>query len=358
MQNFSVSENFRGGCILVDKIDGDNVYLKINNRDSQPWFCWAFKVENAQGKKLNFFIQQPQIQGMGVVPPVGYFGPAVSHDLVTWDWLYQQNPVLDKNELNCFSYQFSDNENCVYFSHHFLYDLHHFDFDSESGVIRQELCKDVDKTPCSMITFGDGDKVILLTARHHSCESSASYMLHGVVQYLIKNPIKDYKVICVPFVDVRGVVNGDQGKGRLPHDHNRDYTDQPIYPTVKALKSLIEQNPIRYAVDFHDPMSAGDDRMRLVNHGRWIQQEQRLSELYSSLCVDGAFKHQKGAITYLGFTNGMFSTYVASFKSVRYATTIEAPYFGTPENAMTVESYLKTGNAFAKALTQLIKEID
>lgn len=361
MENLVITDNFEGGNIVVDKIEGNDVYLKPDYRDSEPWFYWAFKIEGAQGKKLNFHVERPSVGRFGYQATVGYFGPAVSHDLKNWNWLYPQTPVLDKEQLHSFTYQFGKEENCVYFAHHFLYNLVNFDFDKTHGVEIKQLCKDLDGTSCPYISVGEGDKAIMLTARHHACESSASYLLHGFIKEFIENPLDGYRVVCVPFVDVRGVVKGDQGKGRLPHDHNRDYgcKQEPIYPTVKAIKELVEKNHVRYSFDFHDPMSAGSDKVYLVNHGgRWKEEDLRLSKFYSLQEIEGAFKNYDGSMVYIGITEGMFSTYMGEDERVRYATTIEAPYFGTPENMMTDQSYVKSGVAFARAVKQLIKELD
>lgn len=62
-----------------------------------------------------------------------------------------------------------------------------------------------------------------MTARHHACESTGNYVLEGVLEELIKSLPNNLSVMCVPFVDYDGVVNGDQGKNRFQHDHNRDY---------------------------------------------------------------------------------------------------------------------------------------
>ena len=48
----------------------------------------------------------------------------------------------------------------------------------------------------------------------------------------LQNPIPNYLVYVIPFVDIDGVENGDQGK-QAPHDHNRDYINSPIYPETK-----------------------------------------------------------------------------------------------------------------------------
>jgi hypothetical protein len=42
--------------------------------------------------------------------------------------------------------------------------------------------------------------------------------------------------LIVPFVDKDGVEEGDQGKNRHPHDHNRDYATPCLYPEVQALR--------------------------------------------------------------------------------------------------------------------------
>ena len=61
------------------------------------------------------------------------------------------------------------------------------------------------------VTFGEGERTLLLTARHHACESTGSYVLEGVLDTLLREPIPNTRVICVPFVDYDGVIDGDQG---------------------------------------------------------------------------------------------------------------------------------------------------
>ena len=47
-------------------------------------------------------------------------------------------------------------------------------------------------------------------------------------------------------------VEGDQGKWRTPHDHNRDYTEF-LYPETAALASLIAETEPDIYLDFHNP---------------------------------------------------------------------------------------------------------
>ena len=75
-------------------------------------------------------------------------------------------------------------------------------------------------------------------------------------------------MLAIPFMDRDGVEDGDQGKNRTPHDHNRDYNERPLYPEVSALMKLGESLKPRVlvATDLHCPHIRGEwnDRVYLV----------------------------------------------------------------------------------------------
>ena len=97
----NIHGNFIGGNICVKEILEDTVLLENEIRDTQgDWFYWAFCVEGAQGRTLTFKMQQTRI---------GYWGPAVSHDLAEWSW-------LDPCDENSFTYSFGKDEERVYFA--------------------------------------------------------------------------------------------------------------------------------------------------------------------------------------------------------------------------------------------------
>ncbi|MGN1122587.1 MAG: hypothetical protein ACI4RV_09495, partial [Eubacteriales bacterium] len=205
-----IHQNFTGGNIRVEKNEGNVFSLNNELRDTpQDWFYWAFCAEGAGGQTLTF--QFPSIR-------LGPLGPAVSHDLKTWAWLGKGE------DANAFTYTFKADEDKVYFAHSMLYHPERFyEFANRNGLVLSELCKSKKGRTVPVVTFGDGDRTILLTARHHACESTGSYVLEGVLESLLKNPVDNTKVVCVPFVDLDGVLDGDQGKARVPYDHNRDY---------------------------------------------------------------------------------------------------------------------------------------
>src|SRR5690606_35894212 len=74
--------------------------------------------------------------------------------------------------------------------------------------------------------------------------------------------------MAVPFMDKDGVEEGDQGKNRHPHDHNRDYNEQPLYPEVAAMMAFGRQHAAGMAVflDLHCPGVHGiwDNRVYFV----------------------------------------------------------------------------------------------
>lgn len=53
----NIHSNFIGGNIIVIKQNENDVYLENEVRDSgEDWFYWAFCVEGAEGKEINFHI--------------------------------------------------------------------------------------------------------------------------------------------------------------------------------------------------------------------------------------------------------------------------------------------------------------
>ena len=101
----TIHQNFIGGNIHVKEITENTVVLENELRDTvQDWFYWAFCVEGAQDNEITFRFQKNRL---------GYWGPAVSHDLVHWHW-------LDSVDKDSFTYCFGKSESCVYFAHSML----------------------------------------------------------------------------------------------------------------------------------------------------------------------------------------------------------------------------------------------
>jgi len=351
-----IHQNFTGGNITVEKIEGSHVYLKNQLRDiTGTWFYWAFCVEGANGKTLTFHFEEHRL---------GYFGPAVSHNLESWEWL--NSPDDD----NTFTYTFSENEDKVYFAHDMLYHPNRFyEFCEKNDLKVEEFCVSEKGSSVPFITFGEGEKTVLLTARHHACEATGNYVLEGVLENLLENPIEGYKFICVPFVDFDGVVNGDQGKQRIPHDHNQDYVPdkEPIYAVPKKIREIVAGGGVLYGFDFHSPWHKGSDHdTALIVHsceelrscfdsfGKLLEQE----------ITQNAFKYYTENDLYVGRSwnkggNHTFSSCVIKNPDAMLAFTLETPYFGTKDrkNVFTQESGIELGKCFANAFRKYEKTV-
>ena len=181
---------------------------------------------------------------------INYWGPAVSYDNENWHWLGKSG---DQND-TFFEYTFASNEDKVYFCHHMSYQVKRFlDFSKLEGLDIETLCVSEKGSDVPMVRIGSGGPVILLTSRHHCCESTGTYLMEGILREFAHHPPEGFQILAIPFVDYDGVLAGDQGKERLPHDHNRDYIDQPIYSSIRAIKDLSKREKIMVALDLHAP---------------------------------------------------------------------------------------------------------
>lgn len=346
-----ITSDFTGGNINVVDLDGDTVTLKNELRDTEgDWFYWAFCVKGAGGKSITFRFSQNN--------RVGYYGAAVSHDLKSWHW------SDSKIDGEAFTYNFADGEDCVYFAHHMLYHPDRFlELAKEIGIETRQLCisERGRSVPCAVI--GGGDKTVLLTSRHHACESTGDYVLEGVIRSLAQRPIDGYSFFVVPFVDYDGVVDGDQGKNRAPHDHNRDYVDT-IYNSTAAIKEYAESHNTVLGFDFHSPWHCGgrNDKLFFVQKGeKHIAQFAKFGRLFEQSVCGGAMKYYSendiAPNTDWNKDNSPnYSNYVLSLPNCRMALSLETAYFGEENNRFSQDGAVQTGKCYANALRRYIED--
>lgn len=341
-----IKDDFLGGNIQIEKHDGNTYYLNNELRDTQEdWFYWAFCAEGFGGETVTFKFPENRI---------GYYGPAVSRDLKKWEWLGKGE------EVNSFTYTFAKDENKVYFAHSMLYHPDRFyEFCKEKNVKVRELCKSGKGRSVPYITFGNGDRMILLTSRHHACESSGDYVLEGVLEGLLENPVKNTKVVCVPFVDFDGVVNGDQGKSRAPYDHNRDYDleNPAIYPETAAIRK-IAKNGILFGFDFHSPWHCfnENDRVFIVrNRKSKLDEFSRFGMCLENNMNENALQY-RSKNDYPPETNWnssrtpCFANYMLTKANADIAFTLETAYFGTEDNIFSQDNAVELGRCFARSI--------
>lgn len=352
----TISKDFEGGNIRVVSIEEEHVRLECELRDTEgDWFYWAFRVQGAAGKKVRFdFAPKDR---------VGSFGAAVSRDFVHWTW----GGVPDE-EFTSFTYEFGPEEDDVYFCHSLPYSTERFArFADELSLPVTELCRSEQGRSVPMATMGEGETVWLLTSRHHCCESTGTYVMEGILAELSEGLPEGVRVIAVPFMDMDGVVNGDQGKNRAPHDHNRDYIDEPVYETVRSIQALAGREKIAFMIDLHAPYHRDDRYPFEVRKNRAMRPAQeRFSELLAAECAKDAkaFRYVSGHDMDVGVSwnkedvmSAASTGFFAHREGMKLCMTMETPYFGTEDNTATQDGLIRYGRCMARALRAAHSEL-
>ena len=244
-----ISQDFVCGNIQVLKIEGDDITVEPEVRGDAPYFYWCFSVEGAEGRTLHFHFPSDT--------RVGFMGAAVSHDMISWEW---SNSRTDEPNGEGFTYTFGEDEHLVYFAHNMVYTPHRLDLVLEElGLQKEVFCTGYQGSDVPSFTVGEGEKTVLITSRQHACESPGTYVLEGIVRAFLESPLPHIKLLVVPFVDYEGVIRGDAGKDRKPHDHNRDYnfSEPALYPETGRIRALAEEGKILTAIDLHAPHHSG-----------------------------------------------------------------------------------------------------
>ncbi|QDU74932.1 Zinc carboxypeptidase [Bremerella volcania] len=106
-------------------------------------------------------------------------------------------------------------------------------------------------------------KGIWIQARQHAWESGSSWVCRGFVQWLLgddpraKALRQKARITIVPVMDIDNVAIGAGGKNQTPQDHNRDWSDQPHWNSVKVAQQQIQQQDkagqFDLFVDLHNP---------------------------------------------------------------------------------------------------------
>ena len=213
---------------------------------------------------------------------------------------------------------------------------------------------------------------VLITARHHACEMMASYVLEGIIESILNDPELEYlkehvEFMIIPFMDKDGVENGDQGKNRLPRDHNRDYEGHSIYASTAALRKDIpgwSDGKLKIALDLHCPWIHGAYHERIHLVGKPNPDIETEQVLFSELLE----KHATGELPFrsedfLPFgtdwntgnnnTKGAsFSRWAETIEEIYLATTIEFPY----GNVLGVPVSIRNAREFGKAIAFSMQE--
>lgn len=361
-----LDKNIPAGNIVFERMSNDTIYLHQELRGSkQAWFYWAFRVKGAQGRNLTFVFTKSNC--------VSARGPVVSLDRgKSYEYLAEEGATK-----RSFTYTFPTDAREVWF-----YECHPYTPEMWSAFLSKQrsvqfetgvLCQSPKKrdVPFFRITPQHSAPLlsVVVSARHHCSEASAEYVVEGLTATFLENSelgvwLRNHvELIVVPFVDMDGAVDGDQGKWRLPHDHNRDYTEFR-YPETAALAGLIAEIQPEIFLDIHNP---GLRHFQVYTPYR--ENMTPMEPIFSALME----KYQEGGLNYSAsddlpfgvswntaknYTDGKSSALWVSenIKSIQISRTIEIP-FTHANGALVYPSNMREfGHGLARTLKAYVEE--
>jgi len=124
-------------------------------------------------------------------------------------------------------------------------------------------------TPATSSANDDGERqpyTIWIQARQHAWEAGSSWVCKGLVNWLGTDDPRARslrslsQLIIVPIMDIDNVALGAGGKNQHPQDHNRDWSDDPHWPAVRAatkeIRALDRDGGFDVFIDLHNPSSS------------------------------------------------------------------------------------------------------
>lgn len=336
------------------------------------WFYWNFMVSNVPRVPLTYEFQNGNV--------IGTRGPAASIDGgKTWTWL-GRDCVSEKDGKVRFTYEFKDGQDAAIFAFAPAYvesDLDRFlaKTGDHPNLRVSELCQSNGGRTVERIHVGqlEGQPAhrIFVTARHHACESMASYVLEGLLAAVLADSEtgawfrENVELLAVPFVDKDGVENGDQGKNRIPRDHGRDYAGEALYNSTRTIRDVVPEwsnGGLDIALDLHCPHIRGNYNEFIYQVGQeapeiWHAQEQFAAILESipdaalPYRADNDLPYGEAWNTGKNYTQGMpMARWAASLPGIRLSTTFEIPYANVGEITITPDRARGFGKTLARAL--------
>lgn len=374
--SFVIDTEFPGGNSIVKRIDGDMVYLTPDLRDTEGWwFYWNFRVSGAAGRTLNFQFDGPD--------PIGVHGPAVSVDGgETWSWL-----GVDAVKGGTFRYPFPADRGEAQFAMSVPYqesNLYSFlaGYSRNDALAKGKLCTSAKGRDVEMLRAGYLDDEprhrVMLTARHHACETMASFVLEGILSAVLAEDEDgqwfrtNVEVLAIPFVDKDGVEDGDQGKNRRPRDHNRDYDGSSIHPEPAALRKLAREWPkgkLHVALDLHCPYIRDDHNEEIYIVGSpdeaiWKEQQHFATLLEANNTSPLPYRTSSNLPFGQGWNKSATysagktcSRWAGEIEGVRLAATFEVPYANASGGTVTPESARAFGHSIAKTLRIYLEDL-
>ena len=269
-----------GGVENVHFIDKTHIEFSAPMGGSPQSLWYYFRVNGGKGEKLHFS-QKGLNKVLGVKESRGYAPvvPVFKNEDNEWERICEDDIAYCEEQL---SYEFSVTPECNEFYLAFCYpylleDFMRFIQKQNTALI---AVRTLGKTqegrdyPCVLVGYPEKpevNKAVLLFARQHAGEVSASFVLEGFLASLLGDKVNAKKalestVFCIfPIVDLDSVQSGRYGKDRYPIDFNRDWSHNPYHCEIGLIQKELDRLSNRYSLvwgfDLHAPQPGGASYM-------------------------------------------------------------------------------------------------
>ena len=368
-----ITSDFPGGNIELLSIENDTVRLNPDNSFTEgEWFYWYFKASNIPGRRITFKFEQENV--------LARYGPGYSlNNDHSWKW-FGEYRIKD----NSFTFLFSETDSIIYLSTAFPYVENNFNqfiskLRNQNILSIDTLCISPEGRRIEKVIIpsssGDSKHKILITARHHACEMMANYVLEGIIETILndsncKHLRDDAEFMIIPFMDKDGVENGDQGKNRIPRDHNRDYIDESIHHSTEALRNIVptwSNHKLKIALDLHCPWihTTINETIYIVGNSDPEMEKQQIifSKMLEKYATGDLKLFHKDFIqfgtswnTASNYSKGRsFAGWAATLDSIKLTGTIEFPYANVSGIPVSKDGAREFGKAVAYSINDYLQ---
>lgn len=231
-----------------------------------------------------------------------------------------------------------------------------------TSLCKSEAGRDV---PMYIIgTPGEGKKNVLFTSRHHSSEATASYVLEGAVDYILSQSSEFFNKYCVyvvPMMDIDGVENGDQGKSRFPHDHNRDYVER-IWNSVRAISDYFNDIDITVFTDFHNPNV--NTPAYFYGYGPTWSNLAELRQILANNTAGDIIEYSMDSMGIYGSENSVYGNtdanghfYNTNAGTIKISSSFECPFFVEGRNTIP-NDFIEFGKKIGKSYVEYLETLN
>jgi len=214
---------------------------------------------------------------------------------------------------------------------------------------------------------------VWVQARQHAWEAGSSWVGRGFIEWAASDDPAAVRlrnvatVYYIPIMDVDSVAIGAGGKDAIPRDHNRDWSNTPIYPEVAAaqdtIRALNKAKQFDVFLDLHNP-GANEPRpyffapynlrilpkLRQRNYDRWQAIAREM--ISAPLPLEADFKFAKYIKTQQEHDR-MSSQWVCNHTADHVISTTLETVWNTPSS--TQEGYLAVGRQLAQSVTRYLE---